>query len=173
LSPGWHGVARVEAQIHQDLFELRGVGARDAQILGESHFHFDLFADHFFEQGGGFFDHLVEVDVLWLEDLATRVGEQLPGESSGAARLVADFAEEFGFLAAIGDAICADFGPAHDCADYIVEVMRDAARKFAERFELFELAQPMLDLFLSRRVSASRSSRSIAGSRRATLPLIT
>ena len=111
LSTGGHGVARVEAEIHQDLLDLRGIGARDAQVFGERHFYFDLFADDFFEQAGGFFHHLVEIDVFGLEDLAARVGEELPRESGGAARLVADFAKELAFLAAFSDAVTRRFRP--------------------------------------------------------------
>src|SRR5690348_2970435 len=140
-----HGVAGVETEIHEHLLDLRGVGAHGEKVFGEGELDLDFFADGFFEQRRIFADELVEIEIRGSENLAPRIGEELPREPRGSLGLRADFFEVFLAAARRGRISRAEFGPAHDCADYIIEIVRNAAGEFADDFEFFQLAHALFD----------------------------
>ena len=46
-----HGVAGIDAQVHDDLFDLGGIGADDREIRSQIGFDFNIAADDFFREG--------------------------------------------------------------------------------------------------------------------------
>jgi len=63
----------VEAEINQDLLDLRGVGLGGAEIGGQQRLYLDLFADDALQQGHRFADDIVEIEAAGSEHLAARV----------------------------------------------------------------------------------------------------
>jgi hypothetical protein len=81
-----HGVARVDAQVHDDLFDLGGIGADDGEIGSEIGFDFNTAADDFFQEADGFGDVLIEIDVAGLQNLAAGEGEEPASERGSCQR---------------------------------------------------------------------------------------
>src|SRR5205814_4012860 len=88
-----HGIARVQAQIHQNLFDLRGVCPKDIGLRRESDRKFDLLFDDTLQQARCFLYQIIETEVSRLQNLAAREGEQLRCQSGCALGLLADSSE--------------------------------------------------------------------------------
>src|SRR4029077_20052278 len=71
-----HGVACVEAEIHQHLFDLRGVCLHRVE-LGVHKLEFDVFANHLIEKTDQSAGDGIEVHRTWLQYLAAGKGQQL------------------------------------------------------------------------------------------------
>lgn len=140
-----HGVARVDAEIHEDAIDLRGVGASGLEIGSEIKLEVDAGADHRLQERNGLLDEAIQIDAPRLDRLFSGVGEQMASESGGALQLLANLTEGFGGRATDGNRFGAQLGPAEDRAEDIVEVVSDAAGELAERFEPLELTHAQLE----------------------------
>ncbi len=69
-----HGVPRIEAEIHQHLFDLRGVCLYQVE-LGVQKLELDVFADHFVEKTDQSAGDGIEVHRAGLQHLAAREGQ--------------------------------------------------------------------------------------------------
>ena len=137
---GFHGVDGIVDQIEEDLEELVGVATHG----GESAGIFDFDADFFVAQvelaeldGAG--DDGAQVEKLFFGGDLAREAEQVGDEDFGAAGLVADF-----FAKAAGAFGCAgigldQIGVAEDRGEGIIDFVRGACGKLAERGEFFSL----------------------------------
>src|SRR5579862_4283000 len=121
-----HGVASVDAEIHQHLLDLGGVGADQGERWSENGLDFDIAANHFFEEVESFGDALVQVDIARLENLAASKSQQLTSERGCTLRLLMDFLKMAAEASAFLRLFHADVGPAHDGADHVVEVVGDS-----------------------------------------------
>jgi hypothetical protein len=78
------------------LLDLGGIGPRDLKIPCERHLYFDLFADGLLQEGGDLVNHLIQVDVLGLQDLTPRIGEVLSTQCASACCLLAYVSKQLG-----------------------------------------------------------------------------
>ena len=81
-----HGVAGIEREIEQRVFELVGIGEGAPQPAGQHGFERHRFAERAAQEIAGAGDELVGVDDLRLERLLAREGEQPAGQGGGALR---------------------------------------------------------------------------------------
>ena len=117
-----------------------------AEIGSEIGFDFNTAADDFFQEADGFGDVLIEIDVAGLQNLAAGEGEELASERGSANGLMANFIE-VAMEASFGVGLVhAEFGPAENGADHVVEIVGDAAGQLADGFEFLGLT----DLFFQR-----------------------
>jgi hypothetical protein len=71
LAPASHRIARVEAQIHQYLFDLRWVGKRYMKVRIRLNTHLDIVPDNSAEQAHFFWHQNVEIEFSRFQDLAS------------------------------------------------------------------------------------------------------
>ena len=136
-----HGVFGVDDEIHDDLFELAGIGAGAADGGGEAGGEFDIFADEGAEETLHVGDDGVDVDDFEFEKLFAAESQELAGERGGA---VGGLLNGFGFgmqRMAEGELVEHDFGIAADDHEEIVEVVGDAAGEAADGFHFLGLAE--------------------------------
>src|SRR5712692_7735550 len=88
-----HGIARIQAQVHQNLFDLRGVCPKDIGLRRESDLQFDLLSYDTLQQARCFSYQIIETEISRLQNLAAREGEQLRGQSGCTLGLLADASE--------------------------------------------------------------------------------
>ncbi len=72
-----HGILGIDAQIHQDLFDLALVGIHCGKRGGQAHVDLDILPQSPSEQASKGHDHLVEVEGFDFEGLAPPIGHQL------------------------------------------------------------------------------------------------
>ncbi len=83
----------------------------------------------------------VQIDTARLQRLATGERKQTPGEIGAAERAAQNLLCQFGVLLIIPHHVEQEFHVADDDTEQIVEVVRDAAGKLADRLHLLRLAQ--------------------------------
>ncbi len=156
FAAGGHGVAGVDGEVDQNLFELAGVGSDRPQPGGGGDDQVDVLAEgaaqQVLEAGGD----VVEVEDLWVRDVAAGEDQQLAGEPRGALGCAADLLDvgEHGLQPLVaaahpgGDVFGDELGVAADDIEQVVEVVRDAADELAEAFQPLRLLQPPFEAFL-------------------------
>jgi hypothetical protein len=135
---------RVEAKIHQYLFNLRGVCLHRVE-LGIQKLELDVFSDHLVEKTNQSACDGIEIYRARLQHLAARESQQLACQPRGALGLFTDAREALGHLRIVAVLLESQLSPAQDRAHYVVEVMRDAARQLADGLKLLCLPQLPLD----------------------------
>jgi hypothetical protein len=104
-------------------------------------FHFDVFVDDLVEGTGEAVEGGIQIDGAGLKGLTTGKGEELASERGGTIGLLADVGKAFSD-GGMGTALfVAEFGPAEDCADHIVEIVSDAAGELTNALEFLRLEQ--------------------------------
>ncbi len=138
---GFHGMGGIGAQIEHDLVDLSGVGDGGAYIFADIALDEDVGGQRCAHQFERFGDDPVEVKRLAAAFFLAAETEQLlnhlPGPQTGG---------ENPFQVVVGDVIVGyirhgQFGVAQDDAQYIVEIVGDAASQGADGFHLLGLAQ--------------------------------
>jgi len=72
-----HGVGSIDREVEKDLFDLAGIGEDVAEGFTEADAEFDFLAQEALKKAGGVHDELVQVENLWLKQLAAAEGEEL------------------------------------------------------------------------------------------------
>ena len=135
-----HGVACVEAEVHENLLDLGGVGL-DRLKMGGGEFHFDVFVDDLVEETGEAVEGSIQIDGAGLKGLAASEGEKFARKRSGAVGLLADMGKALSDDR-LGTALfVAEFGPAEDCADDVIEIVSDATGELTDALEFLRLKQ--------------------------------
>ncbi len=138
---GGHGVAAIDHQVHDGLFELTGVRLDGGQLRVERCRQIDVFADqptdHLFEIA----DQAVQVQLDRGQDLLAAEGQQLPRQIAGALARPVDIHED----RILGVGIEPDFTQAEDNREQIVEVVGDAAGQLPYGVHLLRLQQLSLE----------------------------
>lgn len=137
-TPIGHGVVSVEAEVHEDLLDLKGV-CLDGLNISRNEFHFDVFVDDLVEETGEAVEGLVEVQGAGLEGLAASEGEEFASERSGAVSLFADTDKALGDVRMGAALFVAEFGPAEDRGNDVIEGVSDAASELADTLEFLGL----------------------------------
>jgi hypothetical protein len=94
-TPLGHGVARVDRQVHENLFHLTRVGMYVGQILSRQNFQLDVFADDTADHLHQIRNHAIEIEILGLDVLTTAEGEQLAREHGAFLRRHANLLDVF------------------------------------------------------------------------------
>ena len=123
-----HGVAGVEREVDQHLFELRGIGAHRPQVRRQLQIDRDVLADQAVEHAAHVGDALVEHDDFRREDLPPAEREQLSGQRRRAIGRVEDLLD-VGLERRAVQLLQQQLGIAADRGQQVVEVVRDAARE--------------------------------------------
>ena len=140
-----HGVARVDDEVHHDLFHLAGVDAHERMRGLAGHGHDDVFADDAPQHRLDLSERDVQVDDLGLQHLAAAERQHLLGEVGGTHGGAGDL---FGIGAPLVfriERVQHDLGVADDRGQQVVEVVRDAAGQAADRFHLLRVAQLLFE----------------------------
>ena len=143
-----HGVARVDAQVQQRVFELAGVDARRPQVRRADHPHRDLRPHGAADQFLHLADQPVDVGRARVERLPARKREQAVGQRRRARRAILRGLQEALDIVEppLREALAHAVERAGDRLQQIVEIMRDAAGELADRLHLVRLAQRLLGL---------------------------
>jgi hypothetical protein len=151
---GRHGVARVDHEVEQDLFDLPGVGSDGPRMFSEIRPDLDVRADCAPEQLLDARQHGVEVYDLRLNDFCTGEREELPGEARGAVAGLNDLQQVTVQCSPVPVCLCGGFdvsdthgGVPEDDAQQVVEVVCDPARQLAQALQPLGLALSALELF--------------------------
>src|SRR5690348_3056269 len=150
-----HGVTGIQAEIHDDLLDLRGINFDGRQVLRQQERQLDIAADDFAEQGDDIADDGVQIDVAGLENLASRKGEELAREGGGAVSLMLDFEKISLQLSIRRRVLSAQFDPAENGAKHVVEVVGDASGELADGLEFLRLTKLAFESELFRNVQGS------------------
>src|ERR1700722_673004 len=135
-----HSIAGVDAQVHDDLFDLGRIGPNHGQIWGQIRFDFNIAAEDFFQEAESFGDVLIEIYVARLENLAAGEGEQLTGQGGRPNGLMPNFIE-VAVEASVGVGfVHAEFGPTEDGPNHVVKVVSDPTSQLADGFKFLGLA---------------------------------
>ena len=145
-APGQDGVAGVDGEVQEGVFELVGVGVGGPEAAGEDGFDVDEVAEGAAEEVCGAGDELVEVDGSGEEGLAAGEGEEAGGEGGGAGGAVEGVVEE-ALGAVIDGAAAEEVEAADDDGEEVVEVVGDASGELADGFHLLGLAELFLGGF--------------------------
>src|SRR2546430_9269762 len=117
-----------------------------AKIVREDGSHFHVFAnqaaEHFFE----ILHQRVEVEDLWLENLAAAEGQKLASERSGAIGGVINAGETAAEFMA-GGAIQQELAVAANYGEEVIEVVRDTSGEAADGFHFLRLAKLLAGFF--------------------------
>src|SRR5262245_37232524 len=136
-----HRIARVDGEIHEDLFDLRAIGANAACVRREIEDELDVVPDHPFDETRNFEYDLVEVEQFVAGDLRTAEGQQLLRQRRCAFARLDDLREIFRDRTVGRNAPLRKRGVAEDDADEVVEIVRDPAREASERLDLLLLPE--------------------------------
>ena len=141
-----HRVARVDRQVHDDLFELARVGVDAVEGRIERRHQPDVLADQALQQGLGARDDLIEFQHLWLQDLLAAEGQQLLRQRrrafAGAPHLLDVGARGVPGLEFLEHQIAVP----QNGREQVVEVVRDTPGQSSDGFHLARL----LELFFER-----------------------
>jgi hypothetical protein len=135
-----HGIAGVEAEVHENLLDLGGVGF-DGLKIGGDEFHFDVLVDDLVEETGEAVEGGIEIDGAGLKGLTASEGKEFASERSGAIGLLANTGKALGDDRMRAALFIAEFGPAKDCPDDVIEVVSDAAGELTDALEFLRLEQ--------------------------------
>ena len=146
LAVAVHRVARVDGEIQQRVLDLRRIDQRIPQSAGNHRFHFDAVAERAAQQIVHAAHEAAEVHHLRRQRLASAEGEQLRGELRlRATRPASALRTRCSALSLPAMSFEQQLQIAADDLQQIVEIVRDAAGEFADRFHLLRLAQGLLD----------------------------
>ena len=144
LSPIRHGVARVDHEVHDDLFHLAGVSANGAQRLRSSHDQLDVFTNQPREQPSHLTDDIIQIHNVGLQNLQPAEGQKLARQTGSAIRGPFDLLNLSGILAGGRQLIAEKLRVAFDNHQKIVEIVRHSAGQAAHRFHFLRLAELLL-----------------------------
>jgi len=136
-----HGVFGVDDEIHDDLFELSGIGAGAADGGGETGGEFDIFADQRAQETFHVRDDSVDVDDLEFKMLFTAEGQELAGECGGAIGGLLNGFDLGMERVGRGELVEENLGVAADDHEQIVEVVSDASGQTANGFHFLRLTE--------------------------------
>ena len=141
-----HGVARVDREIHDDLFDLAGIGANGAKIWREAEDELDIFANEAGNELDDILDDGVEIEDARLEDLHAAESEKLASQGGGAVGGAVDLFDFARGGVRRRQDIHQQLGVALDDHEEIVEVVGDAAREAAHGLHFLGLAELFFEL---------------------------
>ena len=111
------------------------MGCRDARI----HLDFDVPADDFFEEASKATIDGIEIDGARLKRLPACEGQQFTSEQSSTIGLFANLRETFGDFGQRGTFFEAEFCPAKNCSNNVIEIMSDATGELTDGFKFLGL----------------------------------
>ena len=153
-----HRIARVDAQIKQRVFELVWIDQRCPEIALRGHRHLDAGPDRVVDQIRHACDQAIDVGRLRIERLTPGKRQQPMGQRRRAIRRAlcgGDIAFDV-LVPALRYPDLQQFEAPGNSGQQIVEIMREAAGKLADRFHLLGLPQGVFGLV--QRVLLSRCS---------------
>ena len=143
-----HGVARIDAEVGEDLVDLGRIHLDGDGDGGGEPFEVDVFADEAAEHVDGTGDGVVEVEDAGHDGLLASEGEELAGQFGGAFGGLLDFAHAIGGIHAGFAGACGEFDVAEDDLEHVVEVVGDAAGEAADGIDALHLVELGLEAFL-------------------------
>ncbi len=136
-----HGVARVEAQVHQHLAHLVGVGLHEPQIIRLDRLQGDARVDRSGEQPDDLGDNLIGTKRFGVEDGAAGKAEKLGGEVGRPPRRPLAGLDQRAKTVVRRQARLQQRQVAEDDGEQVVEVVGHAAGQLADRLHLLRLTQ--------------------------------
>src|SRR5690348_2622822 len=133
-----HGIAGVQTQIHEHLLDLRWISFQWVQVRAYN-VKLDILAKHFVEKTGYAAHYGIQIDGSGLQHLSPRECQQFPRKVCRTLCLLANFREALRDLRITAALLEAQFRPAQDGANNIVEIVRHAARELANGFKLLRM----------------------------------
>ncbi len=139
LAAAGHGVAGVDDEVHDHLFELALVDADRGEVGCVLDAERHLVGEQAVQQVGEFGERVLEVDDGRAQGLLAREGEELADEGGGAVGVLADLHEVAVLL--VGDVVAHEeqVAVAVDRGQEVVEVVGDAAGELADGLHLLGL----------------------------------
>jgi len=128
------GVARVRRQVHERLFQLVRVGVNHPEALPGREPHLDVLAHDAPDDLERPRDEVVQGEGSAAQRLAPAEGEELVGEFGGAIGQAADLGEAAPERPVGRGPVGGDLGVGHHAGEEVVELVRDTAGEFAQRF---------------------------------------
>ncbi len=139
-----HRVARVRAQVHQDLFELPGIGPDPREGHSAADFDVDVAADQPPEQRLDRADDLVQVQYSRLQNLLAAECQQLTRQRCRSLRRSTDLLHVAPGQVVGRQLLEQQVRVSEDRRQYVVEIVRDAARQPSHGLHLVGLPQAFL-----------------------------
>ena len=140
-----HGIARIDCEIHQYLFDLPWIDANRLQgvikVAGESNIFTNQSPQHLFN----FRHSFVEIDNFGLEHLPTTKCQQLSRQRGGAITRRTNVGNQFMLGLTSLQSRQQQVTATDDDGEQIVEVMRYTARKLTKRFHFLRLPELRLE----------------------------
>ena len=142
-----HGIARIDCQVEDGRFKLRGIDQRLGIAVHDGDLELDHLADGARQQRREIADQFVELHFAGFEHLAAGEGQHLAGEVGALARGADGFRKALG-AAVIRQLAFEQFEIADDDGEQVVEVMREAAGQLTDGLHLLGPLERPRDLLL-------------------------
>ena len=139
-----HRVPGVGGEIHQYLFDLPRVGANPVEIRLQHQPDLNVGRDQPGEQLVQPADHVVQVEIAWLQCLLAGKGQQLPRQGGRALGRTPDLLDVRAPRVGGRHLLEQQVGVAEDRSEHVVEVVGDTAGQPPDRFQLLRMPQPVL-----------------------------
>ena len=81
-----HGIASIQRQVHDDLFNIAGISENRREIGSQLHIKGDVFPDQSPQHRNRLLHNLIECERSPLNDLLSAIGEKLAGQTCRAFR---------------------------------------------------------------------------------------
>ena len=154
-------VARVDREVHDHAFELRGARPNLARLRLQLDAQGDLRAERSTQQRLELTHHLARVDHCRLDRLAARESEELLDQVRTALARVARRFDLFEYLRPVAKLLRDQVEVAHEHGQQIVEVVSDTGREAAERLHPRAVLHRRAQLRLVARVHEHAAQRTI------------
>ena len=143
---GGHGVACVDDEIDQHLFDLAGIGKDRGDVASQVCLEADVFADEASEHGLAAGDHGVEIDHAWVERLPAAEGQELPREGRCARDTGADLVQVITGSGVQRERLHRQFRVTADGSQDVVEIVGHTAGELADGFHALGVDELRVEL---------------------------
>ncbi len=135
-----HGVPRVQAQIHEHLFELRRIRFDRIDRSGDN-FQLDVPGDYFFEEAHQSAGDGIDVHRPRLQHLAAREDQKFAGKRSGSVALFANSRKSVCDLGARAILFETELRPSQNGSNHIIKIVCDTSGKLSDGVKFLCLSQ--------------------------------
>src|SRR5579872_5967400 len=136
-----HGVLRIDNEVHDDLFDLTGVGACSSQIGCQLGLQLNSFADERLQGALHIGDNAIHIHDLQFEQLFTTESQQLASQGCRSLGCLVNGFDLAIHRTAFAGVFEQDFRVSADHHQQIIEVVRDATGQPADGFHLLRLPE--------------------------------
>ena len=145
----WHGVTRVDGEVHQEQFEVAGVRQHEVRVICRQALELYVLAQSGAQQVFCVANGCVEVDQHGLSDVMPAEDEELPGQAGRPVSSLLHLGHVLLEITVGCEAVRQELGVTQDRLQQVVEVVGDPAGELPDRLHALRLPEALLGLRLT------------------------